>query len=127
MGAEFTQSLGDNTLFIFDFMSFIDNEVLPLELFELGHADPHAFESCNTHIEIARNESFLENNFSLFFRADQVAHLRLGEPLFKFEFPIGNHSLRTDYQVLPSYLLKLPQEGQKSNALDRLTESHLVS
>mgnify|MGYP001124650259 CR=1 FL=1 len=62
---ELAEALGDLTVFIFELVGLVDNDVLPFELEKLIHAGPHTFESRQTDIELAGLELVFEYVLSL--------------------------------------------------------------
>lgn len=74
-------------------MSFVNDEVLPLELLQCSHAESHTLKCGETHIKLAGMKILFENALSLLFGGDQIQNARLWQPLLELELPVGDDCL----------------------------------
>jgi hypothetical protein len=89
----------------------VDNQVLPLELEEGGHAESDAFKGRETDVELAWLKLVFEDVFSLDLGRNQVQNTAARQPLLELKFPIRDHSLRHDDQKVVVHFFKLFEEG----------------
>jgi hypothetical protein len=118
-----TQSTRNLAVFIFEFVSFINDDVLPCEFLERAHAKAYTLEGGKTDIEFARLEVVLESLLTLFFRCNQVEHSDLRTPQFEFLLPVWNHGLWDNNQEVALYLLEFAQKCQERDGLDGFAET----
>ena len=74
-GVKLSDSLGGLGIFIFDFVSLVDDNVLPLELHQCTHANSHTFKSGDADIKITRRDLILDDLVSALLLGDEIDDL----------------------------------------------------
>jgi len=69
---QLSEALGNLTVFVFELVSFVNNDILPLEVKQLGHARSHSFKGSQYHVKLSRQQVMLEQLFTLVFGCDQI-------------------------------------------------------
>ena len=120
---EFAEAAGDDTVLVFELVSLINNDILPVELLESGHRNTDPFKSGQTDVKFSWVDSLLQDFFSLVLGRDQVAHSDFGKPFLELVLPVGDDRLRYDNQVEAFHFLVFAEEGDKTDGLDCFSQS----
>jgi hypothetical protein len=83
-GVQLSDSLGSLRIFIFNFVSLIDDNILPLELHQCTHANSHTFESCDANIKIAGSNLSLDDLLSALLLGNEIDDFAVWEPAIEF-------------------------------------------
>ena len=87
-GNEASYDLGEDGVYIFDAMSFVDNNVLKREFLEGRFFDKADFIGGDTDFEILRKEAVRDNLGTLFPRASEKNDIEIWRPLLEFSGPV---------------------------------------
>jgi len=92
-------------LLILDLVSFVDNQIFPLEFHYLGHAEPNTLKSGQNYVKLARLHLIFEDVLSFCLGGNQIEHPNFRAPLFELFLPVRNNCLgNNDYEVVLDFL-----------------------
>lgn len=83
-GVKLSDSLGSLRILIFNFVSLIDNNILPLELHESAHANSHTFKCGDADIKIAGSNLVFDDVVPALLFGDEVDDFAVWEPAIEF-------------------------------------------
>ena len=81
--------MGQLAVFIFDFMSFVNDDVMPFDFFEIAKANSNPLKARHYHIKFFRNHTIDQNFLSFLLCGDQFDDVAVREPFLKLIFPIS--------------------------------------
>ena len=110
---ELPEALRDLTLLVLDLVSFVDDDVLPLELEHLSHAKTNALKGREADVEFTRLEFVFEDVLSFFLRGDKVENSDFWDDSLEFFLPVGDDRFRDNNKEIVLYLLVFTQECEE--------------
>lgn len=81
---QLSDSLGSLRIFIFNFVSLIDDNILPLKLHQCTHANSHTFKSSDADIEIAGSNLILDDLLSALLLRNEIDDFTVWKPAIEF-------------------------------------------
>lgn len=108
-------------------MSFINNNIMELDLFEVIETNSHTFKRSYNNIKLSCRDALLNDILSLLFCSYEFDDSTARQPFSKLILPVTQSDLWRDYDMWPFNFFELFNKRDDRNSLDSFSQTHIIS
>lgn len=114
------------TLFVLDFVSLIDYNVMELDFLQVAQTDSDTLKWGDDDVELACWNALFDDVLSFLFGGDELDDFAARQPFPEFIFPVTKCNFGRYDDVWAFNLFELLDEWNDGDGLDGLSQTHII-